>query len=130
MKDKKSEKMDIPERLPHGTLATYIAGFVLSVALTLVAYALVQQRVLENDLLLGLVIGLAIAQFVVQMVFFLHLGRERKPRWNLVVFGFMLMVLFILVWGTLWIMQSLDYHMMPADEIERQIIEDEGYNYQ
>lgn len=130
MKDKKPEKMDIPEKLPHGTLATYIAGFVLSVALTLVAYALVQQRVLENDLLLGLVIGLAIAQFVVQMVFFLHLGRERKPRWNLVVFGFMLMVLFILVWGTLWIMQSLDYHMMPADEIERQIIEDEGYNYQ
>ncbi|MGH7157522.1 MAG: cytochrome o ubiquinol oxidase subunit IV [Candidatus Saccharimonadales bacterium] len=113
----------------HGTVATYVAGFVLSVALTLVAYALVvNQALASRNLLIGAIIGLAVVQFVVQMVFFLHLGRERRPRFNLVVFSFMLVVLFILVLGTLWIMSNLDYHtLLPPEELEQRIIEDEGY---
>ncbi len=112
----------------HGTLATYITGFILSVALTLVAYTLVvNQAFSTRDILIGVIIGLAVVQFVVQLVFFLHLGREQRPRFNLVVFSFMLMVLFILVLGTLWIMANLDYHMAAPEEIEQQIIEDEGY---
>lgn len=112
----------------HGTAATYIAGFVLSVALTLVAYVLVVNKATPNrNLLLGTVIGLAVTQFIVQMVFFLHLGREQRPRWNFVVFSFMLIVLFILVLGTLWIMHSLDYSSMSPQETEDYIIKDEGY---
>lgn len=112
----------------HGTVITYVAGFVLSVVLTLVAYVLVVNQAIPNrDILLGAIIGLAVVQFVVQMVFFLHLGRERGARFNLVVFGFMLMVLFILVLGTLWIMHDLDYNMMSPEELERHIVEDEGY---
>lgn len=112
----------------HGTFATYLAGFTLSVALTLVAYFLVvNQSFSSRDILIGVIIGLAVVQFIVQLVFFLHLGREQRPRFNLVVFSFMLMVLFILVLGTLWIMTHLDYHMAAPEEIEQQIIEDEGY---
>lgn len=112
----------------HATLATYIAGFVLSVALTLVAYTLVvNQAFSTRTILVAVIVGLAVVQFVVQMVFFLHLGRETRPRWNLIVFGFMLLVLFILVLGTLWIMHNLDYHMGTPEELEQQIIEDEGY---
>ncbi len=112
----------------HGTLATYIAGFVLSVALTLVAYTLVvNQSFGTRTMLVAVIVGLAVVQFIVQMIFFLHLGRETRPRWNLIVFSFMLIVLFILVLGTLWIMQNLDYHMGTPEELEQQIIEDEGY---
>jgi cytochrome o ubiquinol oxidase subunit IV len=112
---------------PQGTYATYIAGFVLSVVLTVMAYTIVVERTLDSNLLVGAIIALAVAQFLVQVVFFLHLGRESKPRWNLMVFGFMLLVLFILVLGTLWIMENLDYHMPAGEELEQQIIEDEGY---
>jgi cytochrome o ubiquinol oxidase subunit IV len=112
---------------PQGTYATYIAGFVLSIVLTILAYTLVSERILTNKLLIGSVVALAVAQFLVQVVFFLHLGRESKPRWNLMVFGFMLLVLFILVLGTLWIMDNLDYHTPTGEELEQQIIEDEGY---
>lgn len=112
----------------HGTVITYVAGFVLSVVLTIIAYVLVvNQAIPDRTVLIGAIIGLAVVQFVVQMVFFLHLGRESRPRWNLVVFSFMLMVLFILVLGTLWIMNGLEYNMAPPEEIERSIIEDEGY---
>lgn len=112
---------------PQGTYVTYVAGFVLSIVLTVLAYTLVSERILTNKLLIGSVVALAVAQFLVQIVFFLHLGRESKPRWNLTVFGFMLLVLFILVLGTLWIMDNLDYHMPSGEELEQQIIEDEGY---
>jgi cytochrome o ubiquinol oxidase operon protein cyoD len=65
---------------------------------------------------------------MVQLVFFLHLGGEGKPRWRLTAFLFMLLVLVILVFGSLWIMYNLDYHMtMSPEELDSQIIEDEGY---
>ena len=61
------------------------------------------------------IIFLAVVQLVVQLVFFLHLGRERQPRWNLLAFAFMAIVLLILVLGSLWIMNNLNYHMTQTD---------------
>ena len=52
-----------------------------------------------------------LAQFFTQLLFFLHLGRETKPRWKLLVFLFMTMIVAILVFGSLWIMYNLNYHM-------------------
>jgi len=46
------------------------------------------------------------------LIFFLHLGIESKPRWNLLVFYFMVVVLAILLYGSFWIMSNLDYRMM------------------
>lgn len=110
------------------THSSYLIGFGLSVALTLLAYVLVVEDVLPKTALIVTIVGLAIVQLFVQLYFFLHLGHETKPRWKLVVFGFMAMVLLILVIGSLWIMYSLDYHMtMPPEELDAQIIEDEGY---
>ena len=97
------------------TLAMYIVGFVLSLALTTAAYIVVTQKLLNDSELITALITLAIAQVLVQLFFFLHLGRETKPRWRLVVFLFMLLVLGIVVIGSLWIMQNLDYHMTPQE---------------
>ena len=63
---------------------------------------------------LAWLLSLATLQLVAQLVFFQHLGRERKPRWNLIVFGFMLGVLAILVFGSLWIMKNLNYHHISS----------------
>ena len=54
---------------------------------------------------------LALLQFTVQMIYFLHLGHESRPRWKLGVFGMMLVVVLIIVFGSLWIMNSLNYRM-------------------
>jgi cytochrome o ubiquinol oxidase subunit IV len=51
-------------------------------------------------------------------VFFLHLGRETRPRWKLAVFLFMLGVILILVFGSLWIMTNLNYRMMPKQMVQ------------
>jgi cytochrome o ubiquinol oxidase operon protein cyoD len=93
------------------SLRSYVIGFGLSLALTLCSYMLVAHHSLGRSGLIVATAVLALAQFFVQMRYFLHLGVEAKPRWKLLVFGFMTLVVLILVVGSLWIMSNLNYHM-------------------
>lgn len=97
----------------RGSYASYITGFILSIFLTLAAYVTVVQHVLSGGQLVGVIIGLALVQFLVQLFFFLHLGRESRPRWKLFVLFFMILVVLILVLGSIWIMYNLNYRMTP-----------------
>ena len=54
----------------------YVVGYVLSLALTLMAYVLVTQHHAGKTFLIVLVAGLALIQFLVQMFFFLHLNQK------------------------------------------------------
>lgn len=101
---------------PQASLKNYTIGFVLSIALTLIAYFAVVNHWATGWALIAGIISLAVVQLVIQLVFFLHLGSETKPRWNLVIFLFMLMVLLIIVVGSLWIMNNLNYNMMMSPE--------------
>jgi cytochrome o ubiquinol oxidase operon protein cyoD len=89
----------------------YIAGFALAVILTLAAYVMVERQLFEYDLAVYALVSLALVQFAVQLVFFLHLGHEDRPRWNMAVFLFTLLVLVVIVLGSLWIMYNLNYNM-------------------
>lgn len=117
----------IADELPHGTTKSYVVGFILSVVLTLIAFYVVANQSLGSSGLRLLVLFLAVVQLFVQVAFFLHLGKESKPRWNLIVFGFAVMVVFIVVVGSLWIMNNLDYHHETPQQTNRTIIEDEGF---
>jgi cytochrome o ubiquinol oxidase operon protein cyoD len=104
----------------------YISGFALSLGLTLVAYLFVVQGWAHGWTLIYVLAALAIIQLFVQLMFFLHLGREAKPRWNLTVLSFAAIIVSILVFGSLWIMKNLSYghtHTPPPAAI----IKDEGY---
>lgn len=59
---------------------------------------------------------LASVQLVVQLLFFLHLGEESKPRWKLLSLIFALIILGIIVFGSLWIMFDLQSRMMMSTE--------------
>ena len=93
------------------TLMKYVTGFVLSLLLTLIAYGAVVQQAFDGWLVMILGV-LAIVQMIVQLVYFLHLGDEAKPRYKLLSYGAMAIVLLILVVGSLWIMQNMNYNMM------------------
>ena len=113
----------------------YLLGFILSLLLTLSAYQLVEHHIRSHhispsdDVSVFVLLVLALIQFFVQMVLFLHLGREKKPRWNLMAFGFMTTVVLILVLGSLWIMNHLNYHMMSPQQTNTYIINDEGFGH-
>lgn len=115
---------------PHGSAKSYTIGFGLSVLLTGLAYVIADQQLASGWTTIYTLAVLAVTQLFVQLFFFLHLGSESKPRWNLTAFCFAAMVVIILVFGSLWIMQNLDYlhgNSQPANQSSEQIIKDEGY---
>ena len=120
----------VAEGAIKGTTLGYVAGFGLSLILTLLAFYLVASKddrpqILTHRFLMVSLVCLAVAQLFVQLLFFLHLDRESKPRWNLLVASFAGVVVLILVLGSLWIMSNLNYHMQPVPS-DKSIIKDEG----
>jgi cytochrome o ubiquinol oxidase subunit IV len=107
------------------SLRKYIVGFVTSIAITVVAYALATDQSISKNTVVGILAALAIVQFVVQMVFFLHVGAESKPRWKQMVMWLMLMVVLILVVGSIWIMDNLNYRM-SEDQMRQYIKSQDG----
>jgi cytochrome o ubiquinol oxidase operon protein cyoD len=98
-----------------GTTKSYITGFALSILLTLAAYSAVVQKVFEGAMLTAVILGLAVIQLTVQVIFFLHLGQESKPRWNLIFFLSTISIILTVVIASLWIMANLNYNMTPHE---------------
>lgn len=106
------------------SILSYTIGFAASVGLTLLAFFAVQQYTnteyssYSSNSIILLIMALATIQLAVQLAFFLHLGSENKPRLNLMSFTFMLTVVGIVVIGSLWIMNHLDYHHMTPKDVD------------
>lgn len=96
----------------HGTYKSYAIGFFSSLVLTALSFFIVIAKLLVGKALFVALIGLAIIQASVQLIFFLHLGQEAKPRWETLIFYLMLLILLIVALGTLWIMYDLDERLM------------------
>jgi cytochrome o ubiquinol oxidase operon protein cyoD len=94
-------------------LALYILGWLACIALTLFAYHLVQERILVEQSLYIVIAALGITQLIVQITCFLRLNTPSDSRsWNWIALVFTIIVIFILVTGSLWIMYNLNYYMV------------------
>jgi cytochrome o ubiquinol oxidase operon protein cyoD len=109
------------------TTGSYTLGFIISIALTLTAYTVVVQHNLSRGLIIACISLLAVLQFLTQLLFFLHLSDEAKPRYRLFMLLFMILVVCIIVFGSVWIMNNLNYHMqMSPQEIKTYMHANEG----
>ena len=115
-----------------GLLKSYIIGFILSIVLTLLAYFPVAYNngayhiVFPQDIVLWFIISLAFIQMFVQLLFFLHLGQEQKPRWKAAFLISFFGVVLIVVIASLWIMQHLNYNMSLV-QLDRVMQQGEGF---
>jgi cytochrome o ubiquinol oxidase operon protein cyoD len=107
------------------SIRSYLVGFVMSVALTLAAYLVVVNHSFTQNGLIGAIITLAFIQCIVQLVLFLHIGSETRPRWKLFIFFTTVIGIGILVGGSIWIMNHLNYNMTPQD-MSSYLLKDEG----
>ena len=98
----------------HGSLKSYLIGLIASLILTLTSFYLVWTAGLSRHALICTVLGLAVVQAAFQLLFFMHLGKEDKPRWESISFFFMLTCLAIIVLGSLWIMYDLNNRVMSG----------------
>lgn len=106
----------------YGSVRSYTIGFLFSVILTFAAYipVIIHQNsyheTFSHELLIPLILFFALLQLGVQLIFFLHLaGRGSSARWNLVVFITTACIVLVIVIGSIWIMNHLNYNMMPGD---------------
>jgi cytochrome o ubiquinol oxidase operon protein cyoD len=79
----KAEQLVVAQQ-PHDappSYNSYVFGFVASIVLTVIAYLLVTQHWLKGHAAFWAIGGLAFVQFTIQLMCFLHLGGEAKPRW-------------------------------------------------
>jgi cytochrome o ubiquinol oxidase subunit IV len=100
---------------PHSTRTGYLIGFGLSVVLTAIPFWLVMTGALGNPLATGYVImGFALVQVIVHMIFFLHLNGKVEGGWTVMALIFTLILVVITLVGSLWVMYHMNANMMPG----------------
>lgn len=109
----------------HGTFKSYVTGFVLSLIFTFIPYYLVVNKVLTGTTLLVTILGFAVVQLIIQVTFFLHLGRGPKPNWNLYFFAGTIVIILMVAAGSVVIINNLHYNMSPADQTKK-LVNNEG----
>jgi cytochrome o ubiquinol oxidase operon protein cyoD len=101
--------------IPHASLRDYLVGFGVSVVLTAIPFWLVMSGVLPSKAATGFVImGFAVAQIVVHMIYFLHMNAKSDDGWTMVALVFTLILVVITLTGSLWVMYHLNVNMMPG----------------
>ncbi len=98
----------------HGSSRNYLTGFLLCAILTVIPFALVMNPVFSRPATLLILVAFAVVQIVVQLIYFLHMNRSSEGGWNLISFVFTLVILFIVVALSIWIIWSMHFHMMSS----------------
>ncbi|CAH2395148.1 MULTISPECIES: cytochrome o ubiquinol oxidase subunit IV [Mesorhizobium] len=99
---------------PSGLLV-YTIGLLLAVLLTTTSFWVANTSLLwAPGIALGLAV-LAIAQMGVHLVFFLHITTGPDNTNNVLALAFGVLIVFLVIAGSLWIMADLNEMMPPAE---------------
>lgn len=99
-------------KFDQGTVKGYIFGFILSLFLTMVLYAIAIFHSFSGWVFPFSLYFLGTVQAALQLTMFVGMMREAKPRWNVITLLFMALIVIIVVALTLWIMANLSYNLM------------------
>ena len=102
----------VEEYEPTASYLSYTAGLVLAVLATIVSFVVSQTNLLwPPGVPVGLIV-LAFAQIGVHLVFFLHLGSAPESTNNILALAFGMLVVFLVIAGSIWIIANLSWNMM------------------
>ena len=121
MTDYDPEKMNVAPGQPHDSMlsetVSYGVGLGLALVLTGVSFWVASTSALWGPgVAVGLVV-LAIAQMGVHLVFFLHITSGPDNTNNVLALAFGVLIVFLVMVGTIWIMAHLAANMGPTPEI-------------
>ena len=95
----------------------YLLGLLLAAGLTAATFYLADSTLIWRAAVPIALIVLAIAQMGVHLVFFLHITTGPESTNNVLALAFGLLIVFLLLAGSLFIMTNLDHNMAPASMI-------------
>ena len=121
MTEHDSEKMNVAPGTPHDSMLSetisYVVGLGLALLLTGIAFWVASTSALWGPgVAVGLVV-LAIAQMGVHLVFFLHITSGPDNTNNVLALAFGVLIVFLVMVGTIWIMAHMNMNMAPAPEL-------------
>ena len=95
----------------------YLIGLGLAIVLTATSFFIAGTDLVWQPSIPVAIIVLAIAQMGVHLVFFLHITTGADNTNNVMALAFGLLIVFLVIGGSLWIMSNLNHNMMPMDQI-------------
>jgi len=100
-------------------LLGYLIGLGLSILLTATSFFVAGTDLVWQPSIPVALTVLAIAQMGIHLVFFLHITTGPDNTNNVMALAFGLLIVFLVVGGSVWIMSHLNQNMMPMDQIMR-----------
>jgi cytochrome o ubiquinol oxidase operon protein cyoD len=95
----------------------YLTGLALAILLTATSFFVAGTDLVWQPSIPVAIIVLAIAQMGVHLVFFLHITTGPDNTNNVMALAFGLLIVFLVIGGSLWIMANLNHNMMPMDQL-------------
>jgi cytochrome o ubiquinol oxidase operon protein cyoD len=111
------ELADVAPGSPHDSIVSetvlYVIGLGLALLLTGISFWVASTSTLWGPgVAVGLVV-LAIAQMGIHLVFFLHITSGPDNTNNVLALAFGVMIVFLVMVGTIWIMSHMNVNMAP-----------------
>ena len=121
MTEHEPELLNVAPGTPHDNMLTetisYVIGLALALVLTGIAFWVASTSALWGPgVAVGLVV-LAIAQMGVHLVFFLHITSGPDNTNNVLALAFGVLIVFLVMVGTIWIMAHMNANMGPMPEM-------------
>lgn len=95
----------------------YLIGLGLATLLTVASFATVGTGLIYGPAIPVALVTLAIAQMGIHLVFFLHLTSGPDNTNNALALAFGVLIVFLVIAGTLWIMSNLNHNMLPMSRL-------------
>ena len=106
-----------PQDVEMTPIIAYTVGLLLAVLLTATSFFIAGTDLVWQPSIPVAIIVLAIAQMGVHLVFFLHITTGADNTNNVLALAFGLLIVFLVIGGSLWIMSHLNQNMMPMDQL-------------
>jgi cytochrome o ubiquinol oxidase subunit IV len=98
---------------PEAGVRTYLIGFALASLLTIVAFFIARTTLVWTPSIPTALCVLAVGQMGVHLIFFLHITSGPDNVNNVMALAFGVLIVFLVIIGSLWIMAHLNANMMP-----------------
>jgi cytochrome o ubiquinol oxidase operon protein cyoD len=105
------------EHEPAEAFVSYLVGLGLATLLTIVSFFISGTTLVWGPSIPVALVVLAIAQMGVHLVFFLNITTGPDNVNNVMALAFGVLIVFLVIVGSLWIMAHLNHNMVPMDQI-------------
>jgi cytochrome o ubiquinol oxidase subunit IV len=114
----KSEEGEGSEGVRAGVQG-YVLGLAFAIALTLASFWIARTHIIYGPGIPVALVALAVAQMGIHLVFFLHITTAPDNANNVLALAFGVLIVFVLVFGTVWVMAHMNHNMIPMQDMMR-----------